>query len=121
MKRKPVSADTPEVDMKNLSPEEQTQRRVDNLESRRRQLSLRKESIKTMLHELTEVIQPSSIAYDMATRDEVKKTVSSLKSELDDIGKEDHEIGLKLVRLYKNLNNVSEFEQSSLWVKRITS
>lgn len=121
MKRKPVSADTPEVDIKNLSPEEQAQRRVDSLEGRRRQLSLRKESIKTMLHELTEVIQPSSVAYDMATRDEVKKTVSSLKSELDDIGKEDHEIGLKLVRLYKNLNNVSEFEQSSLWVKRITS
>lgn len=124
MKRKPVSADTPttaEVDIKDLSPEEQAQRRVDSLEGRRRQLSLRKESIKTMLHELTEVIQPSSIAYDMATRDEVKKTVSSLKNELDDIGKEDHEIGLKLVRLYKNLNNVSEYEQSSLWVKRITS
>jgi hypothetical protein len=124
MKRKPLSADTPttpEVDIKNLSPEEQAQRRVDSLEGRRKQLSLRKESIKTMLHELTEVIQPSSIAYDMATRDEVKKTVSSLKSELDDIGKEDHEIGLKLVRLYKNLNNVSEYEQSSLWVKRITS
>ncbi|KAF3404239.1 hypothetical protein DPV78_002747 [Talaromyces pinophilus] len=124
MKRKPVSADTPttpEVDIKNLSPEEQTQRRIDSLEGRRRQLSLRKESIKTMLHELTEVIQPSSIAYDMATRDEVKKTVNSLKNELDDIGKEDHEIGLKLVRLYKNLNNVSEYEQSSLWVKRITS
>lgn len=124
MRRKPVSADTPttpEVDIKNLSPEEQAQRRVDSLEGRRRQLSLRKESIKTMLHELTEVIQPSSIAYDMATRDEVKKTVNSLKNELDDIGKEDHEIGLKLVRLYKNLNNVSEYEQSSLWVKRITS
>jgi hypothetical protein len=124
MKRKPVSADTPttpEVDLKNLSPEDQAQRRVDSLEGRRRQLSMRKESIKTMLHELTEVIQPSSIAYDMATRDEVKKTVSSLKNELDDIGKEDHEIGLKLVRLYKNLNSVSEYEQSSLWVKRITS
>lgn len=56
MKRKPVSAETPttpEVDIKNLSPEEQAQRRVDNLEGRRRQLSLRKESIKTMLHELT--------------------------------------------------------------------
>lgn len=123
MKRKPVSGDmmTPEIDIKDLSPEEQAQRRVDSLEGRRRQLSLRKESIKTMLHELTEVIQPSSIAYDMATREEVKKTVSSLKRELDDIGKEDHEIGLKLVRLYKNLNDVSEYEQSSLWVKRITS
>ncbi|KAE8557107.1 hypothetical protein EYB25_001813 [Talaromyces marneffei] len=122
-KRKPVSAETPaipDVDIKNLSPEEQAQHRVDGLEGRRRQLSLRKDSIKIMLRELTEVIQPSSIAYDMATRDEVKKTVSSLKSELDDIGKEDHEIGLKLVRLYKNLNNISEYEQSSLWVKRIT-
>lgn len=125
MKRKPVSssgtATLSEVDIKSLTPEEQTQRRIDSLESRRQQLSLRKESIKTMLHELTEVIQPSSVAYDMATRDEVKKTVSSLKNELDDIGKEDHEIGLKLVRLYKNLNSVSDFEQSSLWVKRITS
>lgn len=124
-KRKPVSGrDTPTLpqpDNKSLSPEEQTQRRIDNLEDRRRQLSLRKESIKTMLHELTEVIQPSSIAYDLATREEVKKTVESLKRELDDIGKEDHDIGLKLVRLYKNLNKVSEYEQSSLWVKRITS
>lgn len=125
MKRKPISSgDTapppPELELK-LSPEEQTQRRIDSLEARRLQLSLRKDSIKTMLHELTEVIQPSSIAYDMATRDEVKKTVNSLKTELDDIGKEDHEIGMKLVRLYKNLDNASEFEHSSLWVKRVTS
>jgi hypothetical protein len=124
MKRKPVSAETPtlpEADTESMSPEQQAQRRVDSLETRRRQLSLRKDSIRTMLHELTEVIQPSSIAYDMATRDEVKKTVSSLKAELDDIGKEDHEIGLKLVRLYKNLNSASEFEHSTLWVKRVTS
>ncbi|OKL62659.1 hypothetical protein UA08_01636 [Talaromyces atroroseus] len=124
MKRKPVSTETPtwpDADMESLSPEQQSQRRVDSLETRRRQLSLRKDSIRTMLHELTEVIQPSSIAYDMATRDEVKKTVNSLKAELDDIGKEDHEIGLKLVRLYKNLNNAAEFEHSTLWVKRVTS
>ncbi|EED19581.1 conserved hypothetical protein [Talaromyces stipitatus ATCC 10500] len=124
-KRKPVSSGettiTPEVDLKNLSPEEQTQHRIDSLEAQRRQLSLRKESTKVMLHELTEVIQPSSIAYDMATRDEVKKTVTSLKNELDDIAKQDHEIGLKLIRLYKNLNDMSVYEPSPLWVKRITS
>jgi hypothetical protein len=102
-------------------PEVQAQNRIDALEARRKDLSLRKANINTIIYELTQVIQPSSIAYDMATRDEVKKTVSSLNKELDDIQKEDHDIGMKLLRAYRKQDQADQYESSSLWVKRVTS
>jgi hypothetical protein len=102
-------------------PEAQAQNRIDALEARRKDLSLRKANINTIIYELTQVIQPSSIAYDMATRDEVKKTVSSLNKELDDIQKEDHDIGMKLLRAYRKQDQADQYESSSLWVKRVTS
>lgn len=103
-------------------PEVQVQSRINSLEARRNELAVRKANINTIIYELTQVIQPSSIAYDMATRDEVKKTVASLNNELDDIKKEEHDIGLKLIRAWKKRDELEAYDaSSSLWVKRVTS
>lgn len=92
------------------------------LEAKRNDLVRRRMNINTMINELTQVIQPSSVAYDMAAREEVKKTVASLNNELAEIKKEEHDIGLKILRAWKKRENEDVYGQSSsLWVKRVTS
>ncbi|KAL6235794.1 hypothetical protein BDW75DRAFT_131056 [Aspergillus navahoensis] len=124
--KRPARKPTPsEISNKALPPnpvEMTPQGRIDMLEAKRSELVRRKANINTMINELTQVIQPSSIAYDMAAREEVKKTVVSLNSELADIQKEEHDIGLKLLRAWKKRDDNDFYgSSSSLWVKRVTS
>ncbi|RJE20932.1 hypothetical protein PHISCL_06725 [Aspergillus sclerotialis] len=124
--RKPTPAQVPEEStakpLPECPPEKQAESRIEALEARRETLARRKGNIGTIIHELTQVIQPSSIAYDMAARDEVKRTVSSLNNELADINREDHEIGLRLFRAYKKRDEQDcRAGSTSLWVKRVTS
>ncbi|KAL4896964.1 hypothetical protein BDV59DRAFT_82357 [Aspergillus ambiguus] len=103
-------------------PEQQAQNRVEMLEARRDGLARRRANIDTIIHELTQVIQPSPIAYDMAAREEVKKTVDSLNNELAEIKREEHEIGVKLLRAWKKRDEQDYYGGStSIWVKRVTS
>ncbi|PKY08169.1 hypothetical protein P168DRAFT_10274 [Aspergillus campestris IBT 28561] len=103
-------------------PEQPVENRVELLEARQSTLGRRKANIDTIIHELTQVIQPSSIDYDMAAREEVKKTVASLNAELAEIKREEHEIGLKLLRLWKKRDEQDFYGGgTSLWVKRVTS
>lgn len=97
------------------------QQRIDSMEARRRELAIRKENINTIIYELTKVIKPSSLACDFATREEVKRTVASLNAELDDIRKEDHELGMKVVRAYRKRDELDAYEASTLWVRRVTT
>lgn len=103
-------------------PEQPVENRMELLEARRDTLARRRTNIDTIIHELTQVIQPSSVDYDMAAREEVKKTVASLNAELAEIKREDHEIGVKLLRLWKKRDEQDLYGGStSLWVKRVTS
>lgn len=103
-----------------LTPEEQIQNRIQTLEARRDTLTRRRANVETIIYDLTQVIQPSSVAYDMAARDEVKRTVASLETELAEIKREEHEIGLKLFRAWKKRDDLG-YGGGSLWVKRVTS
>ncbi|KAE8135717.1 hypothetical protein BDV38DRAFT_130736 [Aspergillus pseudotamarii] len=119
--RKPTPSQTTN-ELLPCTPKQQTQNRIEMLEARRDYLTRRKASINTMIYELTQVIQPSPIAYDLAARDEVKKTVASLNNELADINKEEHEIGMKLFRAWRKRDEQECYGGSSgLWVKRVTS
>ena len=103
-------------------PELNAQSRIEALKARQDDLSRRKRNLNILIYELTQVIQPSSIAYDMATRDEVKKRVASLNNELDEVRKEEHEVGLKLVRAWKKRDEQDVYGgSSSLWVRRVTT
>ncbi|KAL2827053.1 hypothetical protein BDW59DRAFT_59947 [Aspergillus cavernicola] len=121
--RKPTPSEIPLDKALPQNPAELTaQGRIEMLEAKRNDLIRRRTNINTIIHELTQVIQPSSIAYDMAAREEVKKTVTSLNNELAEIKKEEHEIGLKLLRAWKKRADEDFYGQSSsLWVKRVTS
>ncbi|EAW09629.1 uncharacterized protein ACLA_038400 [Aspergillus clavatus NRRL 1] len=126
--KKPTRKPTPSQsagntsELSQCSPEEQAHARIEQLEARRDNLTRRRENIDTIIHELTQVIQPSSLAYDMAAREEVKKTVASLNNELAEIKREEHEIGLKLFRAWKKRDERALYGgDTSLWVKRVTS
>lgn len=109
-------------DLPQCPPEQQAQSRLEMLEARKDSLARRRANIDTIIHELTQVIQPSSIAYDMAAREEVKKTVASLNNELAEIKREEHEIGVKLLRAWKKRDEQESYGGStSIWVKRVTS
>ncbi|KAI4189772.1 MAG: hypothetical protein LQ348_003746 [Seirophora lacunosa] len=102
-------------------PEVEAQTRVASLQASLDSLRRRKNNIQTVLHELTNVVQPSSIAYDMAAKKEIKKTVDGLNSELAEILKEEHETGLQLHRAWKRQDNNSAYEPTTLWVRRVTT
>ncbi|EGE80181.1 hypothetical protein, variant [Blastomyces dermatitidis ATCC 18188] len=122
-RRKPTPSEITTSSAKTLPrspPEMEAENRIEAMEARLNDLGQRKANINTILHELTQVIQPSSIAYDLATRSEVKKSVSSLNNELTEIRKEEHDVGMKLMRARKKQDQDDYYQPSSIWVKRVT-
>lgn len=99
---------------------EETVDRITLLEAKLTGLNRRRANLQTLIHELTHVVQPSSIAYDIASRQEVRKTVEAMSTESDAIAKEIHETGLKLHRALKKRDEVAMFEPTGLWVRRVT-
>lgn len=93
---------------------------VKTLQAKQDALRRRKRNIETVIHELTDVVQPSSIAYDKASRQEIKKTVEQLKQELAEVLKDEYETGLKLHRAWKRHDDFANFEPTSIWVRRVT-
>ncbi|KAL9023519.1 MAG: hypothetical protein Q9196_007153 [Gyalolechia fulgens] len=123
-KRKPaeqVKGDRHTKTLPKLPPEVEAQTRVGSLEASLDGLRRRRNNIQTVLHELTNVVQPSSLAYDLAAKKEIRKTVEGLESELAEIRKEEHETGLKLHRAWKRQDGDSAYEPTTLWVRRVTT
>ena len=104
----------PPPDAEVLDPIQTLQAKVDVLRRRRRNLE-------TVIHELTNVVQPSSIAYDRTSRAEIKKTVAGLDKELSEVVKDEHETGLKLHRAWKRHEDFAAYEPTSIWVRRVTN
>ena len=100
--------------------EESAVDRVVLLEAKLNSLHKRKQNLQTVIHELTNVVQPSSAAYDVASRQEIKKTVEGLNVESAAVAKEIHETGMKLHRALKKRDESSSFEPTGLWVRRVT-
>jgi len=102
-------------------PEVNAVSRVAGLQAKLDNLKRRKNNLQTVIHELTHVVQPSSIAYDIASRQEIKRTVEGLNKELADVLKDEHETGLKLHRAMKRDDEFAAYEPTSIWVRRVTS
>ncbi|KAJ5390666.1 uncharacterized protein N7496_001734 [Penicillium cataractarum] len=96
--------------------------RIEAFEARRDELAKRRFNLETVIHELTRVIQPGSIAYDLAAKAEVKRSVQSIENEIAEIKREEHELGLKVTRAWRRLDERENHgDGSNLWVKRVTS
>ncbi|KAI4136072.1 MAG: hypothetical protein LQ347_000122 [Umbilicaria vellea] len=100
-------------------PEAEAVDRVSSLQARLDNLHRRRRNLQTVIHELTHVVQPSSIAYDIASRQEIKRTVDALSRELAEVVKEEHETGLQLHRAWKRQDR-NAYEPTGLWVRRVT-
>jgi hypothetical protein len=106
------------------APEEpkDAQGRIEALEMKRSELTQRRITLQTVVDELNKVIQPTSIAYDLAAKAEVKKSLQSMKNEIDEIKKEEHDLGMKITRAWRRLDEKeNNGDGNSLWVKRVTS
>ena len=115
---------TPEGRRKSLPkspPEVEATSRISCLQAKLDDLHQRRRNLQTVIHELTNVVQPSSIAYDMASRQEIKKTVEGLGRELAEVIRDEHDTGLKLHRALKRDDEFAAYEPTSIWVRRVTS
>lgn len=128
--RKPTPSDlgtpkqAPEGKRKSLPkspPEVEATSRIESLQAKLDNLRQRRNNLQTVIHELTNVVQPSSIAYDMASRREIRRTVDGLGRELAEVVKDEHETGLKLHRALKRDDEFAAYEPTSIWVRRVTS
>jgi chromosome segregation ATPase len=98
------------------------QSRIESLEARRDELAKRRFGLETVIKELTRVIQPTSYAYDQAAKAEVKRSVQSIENEIAEIKREEHELGMKVTRAWRRLDEQeNNGDGSNLWVKRVTS
>ena len=103
-------------------PELEAKDRIGALEARKDALNRRRRNIHQILKELSNVIQPTTFAYDLATREEVKKTVKGLEDELNEIRAEEHHIGMTLHRALKKRDQENVYGYpTGLWIKRVTS
>lgn len=102
-------------------PEKQAISRVASLQAKLDNLRHRRNNLESVIHELTHVVQPSSIAYDVAARQEIKRSVEGLSRELAEVLKDEHESGLKLHRALKRDDEFAAYEPTSIWVRRVTS
>lgn len=121
--RKPTPSQVESDTSKSLPqspPEANAVDRVSLLQAKLDSLNRRRGNLATVIHELTHVVQPSSIAYDLASRQEIKKTVDGLNAESAAVAKEIHETGMKLHRAMKRRDEESMFEPTGLWVRRVT-
>lgn len=102
-------------------PERAKQNRIEALERRKRDLAQLRQSTEKAIYALMWSPQPDSVLYDMNAREETKKTTTRLNSELDSVRREEHEVGLSLLRALKLQDEKScSGEGTGLWVSRFT-
>jgi hypothetical protein len=126
--RKPTPSQVAQMPAENQTPPpppegpKDAQGRIEALEAKRNELAQRRFTLQTVVDELGKVIQPTSIAYDLAAKAEVKKSLQSIGSEIDEIKKEEHDLGMKIARAWRRFDEKeNNGDGNSLWVKRVTS
>jgi len=122
--RKPTPAEVESGTSKTLPMSPPTAAAVDRvslLQAQLESLNRRRQNLATVIYELTHVVQPSSIAYDIASRQEIKRSVEGFHAESAQVAKEIHETGMKLHRAMKRRDEESMFEPTGLWVRRVTT
>lgn len=121
--RKPTPAEVPLADQNLVDDQPKDPvSRIESLEAKRDELAKRRHNLETVIHELTRVIQPGSFVYDAAAKAEVKKSVQSIENEIAEIKREEHELGLKVARAWRRLDEKeNNGDGSNLWIKRVTS
>jgi hypothetical protein len=103
-------------------PEMEAPDKISSLEARMEEFALRKRNITKLITQLNSGAQPSAAAFDLRTREQVKRTIKGLEGELADIIQEEHDVGLRLHRVQKRRDRDELYENpTGLWIKRVTT
>ncbi|KGO77877.1 hypothetical protein PITC_060580 [Penicillium italicum] len=98
------------------------QGRIKAMETKRDNLTQRRYHLETLISDLSKVIQPTSAAYDLAAKAEAQKSIKDIESDIADIKKEEHDLGMKITRAWRRLDEKENSgDGNNLWVKRVTS
>ncbi|KAJ5804608.1 uncharacterized protein N7518_000911 [Penicillium psychrosexuale] len=96
--------------------------RIKAMEDKRDDLNQRRLNLQALILELRKVVQPTSAVYDLAARNEAQKSIKGIEDKLADIKKEEHDLGLKITRAWRRLDEKENAgDGNNLWVKRVTS
>ncbi|KAI8635115.1 hypothetical protein F5Y19DRAFT_482400 [Xylariaceae sp. FL1651] len=104
-------------------PEASAKDRVAELNAQLEALGNRRININTAIRQMTEMMPTDNILASQAVvrkREEEKRKVEALRTELADVERQSYELGLKLHRAYKRLDRDAEYEPTTLWVRRVT-
>jgi hypothetical protein len=106
-------------------PETESVDLVTSLQARLEDLANRKQNVQRGIHQMTELM-PADVGINrnsvvLKRREEEKRKVEILRNEEADIRREEHELGLKLHRAWKRMDQQAIYEPTSLWVRRVAS
>lgn len=97
--------------------------RINQLNSLLQDLANRRLNINRAIRQMTELMPQDNLMLpdEVRRKREVeKRKIEELNLKLADIGREEHDLGMKLHRAYKKLDQQTEYEPTTLWVRRAT-
>jgi len=92
---------------------------IDNLIARREDLTVQRRNIQKVIQELKRIDVASPLDVDWKTRKENKKKLDERQERLEEIEREEHEVGRALARTRRKAER-EEGIDSGLWVRRVT-
>ena len=97
--------------------------RVGVLNAQLAALGNRRININRSIKQMTELMPTDKLMNSeevQRKRELEKKRIETLKLELAEVQREEYELGLKLHRAYKRMDNGQTYEPTTLWVRRVT-
>lgn len=97
--------------------------RIAQLNQTLQDLANRRLNINRAIRQMTELMPQDNLMLPdevRRKREGEKRKIEELNLKLADIGREEHDLGMKLHRAYKKLDKQTEYEPTTLWVRRAT-
>ncbi|ESZ96433.1 hypothetical protein SBOR_3165 [Sclerotinia borealis F-4128] len=119
----PRSSSTLTKSLPNTPAETASSDPISILEARLETLAHRRQNIEKSIKQMTELMPADTmiITEEVRRKREVeKKQIEGLREEEAEIKREEHECGLKLHRAWKRKDKQAGYEETGLWVRRVT-
>ncbi|KAI9844747.1 MAG: hypothetical protein M1837_005280 [Sclerophora amabilis] len=99
-------------------PEVESVDLVTSLQAQLNDYSFRRGNLQKIIRDLTEGVPQHSSS--VQAREDVKRKVDKCKTELAEVQKQEHVLGLRLHRAWKRNDSQAYYEPTGLWVRRVT-
>jgi hypothetical protein len=96
---------------------------ISSLQAQLENLAHRRHNLERSIHQMTELMPANALAHGMEAlrQAEERRKVEMLRDDLADVIREEHDLGLRLHRAYKRMDQDAVYEPTTLWVRRVTS